>query len=151
MKDSTIWQAVTDRIAATLTGCEVKRTYDPEAALKGLEDLGKPLVLVCLSGKTSTMPTQKLGRDDFEFRVFIIDYITAQGEAEEAAEMDQLLTLPPAIYDAFAFRTVDVTEGQETVNLKLLPGSDFDTEYMTTHETFVACITLNITALREVT
>lgn len=151
MKDSTIWQAVTDRIAATLTGCEVRRTYDPEAALKGLEDLGKPLVLVCLSGKTSTMPTQKLARDDFEFRVFIIDYISATDPAAETQEMDELLTLPPAIYDAFAFQTVDVTEGQETVNLKLLPGSDFDTEYLTTHETFVACITLNITALREVT
>ncbi|MBR0193353.1 MAG: hypothetical protein IJQ31_14935 [Thermoguttaceae bacterium] len=151
MKDATIWQAVTDRIASTLTGCEVKRTYDPEAALKGLEDLGKTLVLVCLSGKTSTMQSQRLNRDDFEFRVFLVDYITAQGEAEEAAAMDQLLTLPPAIYDAFAFRTVDATEGQETVSLKLLPGSDFDTEYLTTHETFVACITMNVTALREVT
>lgn len=151
ISDATIWQAVTDRIASTLTGCEVKRTYDPEESLKGLEDLEKTLALVCLAGKTSVMQTQKTTREDYDFRVFLVDYIDGIGADAEQAEMDQLLTLPPQIYDAFAYKTTTATQGQETIDLKLCAGSDFAVEFMITHETFVACITLQVTVIRTTT
>ncbi len=151
ISDATIWQAVTDRIASTLTGCEVRRTYDPEESLKGLEDLGKTLALVCLGGKVSTMQTQRTTRDDYQFTVFLVDYISGADSAAELAQMDALLTLPPQIYDAFAYKTTTATEGQETISLKLCAGSDFVVEYLTTHETFVASITMQVTVLRDIT
>lgn len=151
INDATIWQAVTDRITATLTGCEVRRTYDPEESLKGIEELGKTLVLVCLGGKVSTMQTQFTTRDDYQFTVFLVDYISGADATAEQAEMDSLLTLPPQIYDAFAYKTETVTEDGETIDLKLCAGSDFDVEFLTTHETFVACITMNVTTIRDIT
>ena len=66
------------------------------------------------------------------------------------AEMDALLTLPPQIYDAFAYKTSTATEDGETIDLKLCAGSDFDVEFLTTHETFVACITMNVTTIRDI-
>lgn len=151
ISDATIWQAVTDRIAATLTGCEVRRTYDPEESLKGIEELGKTLAMVCLGGKVSAMQTQRSVRDDYEFTVFLVDYISGSDSEAEMAEMDAMLTLPPKIYDAFAYQTVTVEAGQETIDMKLLAGSDFSVEYLTTHETFVASITMQVTVLRNIT
>lgn len=151
ISDATIWQAVTDRIASTLTGCEVRRTYDPEESLKGLEDLGKTLALVCLGGKVSTMQTQRTTREDYQFTVFLVDYISGADSAAERAQMDALLTLPPQIYDAFAYKTTTAEEGQETIDMKLLAGSDFNVEFLTTHETFVASITMQVTVLRNIT
>lgn len=150
-QDVTIWQAVTSRISSALPACEVQRTYDPEQKLKDLESSEKTQVLVCLASKTSIMTSKIQTREDYEFQVFVVDYISSKGEQAEEAELDALLTIPPTIYDAFAYKTTDAVEGNESINLKLLAGNDYQVEYLTTYETFVACITLHVTAIREIT
>ena len=97
------------------------------------------------------MQTQRTTREDYQFTVFLVDYISGADAAAEQAEMDALLTLPPQIYDAFAYKTSTATAGQESIDMKLCAGSDFDVEFLTTHETFVACITMNVTTIRDIT
>ena len=147
--DKITWSAITSRIADTLPACDVVRTYDPEKSLGELDELTKTTVLVCLAGKVSTMVSQKDVREDFEFRIFAVDYIESQDDAEKTAEMDALLTLPPTIYDACAFQNLNVTEGNETLNIKLIAGDDYTVEYLTTYETFIACISLKVSVIRQ--
>ena len=175
--DKEIWSAVTSRIAGILPGCEVVRTYDPEKSLGALEELGKTLVLVCIAGKVSEMVSKTTSRDDYEYRIFAVDYISASTASAEEAEMDAMLEIPTKIYDAFALQNMTVTvtpppdpepveptetldtvetapattEGTpETIVVKLLAGDNFEVEFLTTYETFIACITLRVTAIRDI-
>ena len=139
------WKQITDRVASTLTGWDVSRTYSlDDLTLEDIKEAAKPIALIQLASYAELPRTTK-GKDvevNMQFDVQLTGNLTT----DLTAEMDEFLAAVDTLKKAFWYCPLTMGSGEvlQVKNVECSNDALYDERAYTTNRIFlnVSCITV---------